>query len=317
MGNDSSKLQPSSHPAAKVQRRLSTDSARRCRTSPTLPASNSSMSCSDGFLSPNMSNCSSQLSIDGSSDMSSRSRSGSVNSERSNSLKQQKHPIPLKNRQLIQSCFQNPHEILGRKIIKRTAEKRADFRSFYSTLTAEEKEKVENEIKVLLKKSAVNIDFVDEIQRLAKEFGKKYVSYRSSGFKADYFAAVADATIIECTFLGNYKNTDQKPSLLSDNAVHPAHLTLASFSQFVEIVFTSVRNGFYNEMREMRRSSHSFSTGAACVVSRQPRHSFAASAEVSPRSKSPSNSMRRLTDQVFSPTLLVNGSDPFLHVPQY
>lgn len=52
MGNDSSKLQP--HPATKVQRRLSTDSGRRCRASPTaLPNSNSSISCSDGYLSPN------------------------------------------------------------------------------------------------------------------------------------------------------------------------------------------------------------------------------------------------------------------------
>jgi hypothetical protein len=48
------------------------------------------------------------------------------------------------------------------------------------------------------------------------------VSYRAAGFKADYFAAVADSTITECTFL--------------DNAVHPAHQTLAAFSQFVGIV---------------------------------------------------------------------------------
>ncbi|KAI6217407.1 hypothetical protein M3Y99_01770200 [Aphelenchoides fujianensis] len=305
MGNDSSKLQPSSHPGAKVQRRLSTDSARRYRASPTLPASNSSMSCSDGFLSPNISNCSSRVSIDGgSSEMSSRSRSGSVNSERSNSLKQQKHPLSKKDRQLISSCFANPHEILGRKIIKRTAEKRADFHSFYSTLTGEEREAVESGIKTLLKKAVVNIDFLDEIQRLSEEFGQNYVNYRSSGFKADYFAAVADSTITECSFL--------------DNAVHPAHQTLAAFSQFVGIVFTSVRNGFYNEMRRMRRSSHSFSTGAPLEVPRQPRLSIA-SAEVSPRSKSPTAMhMRRLTDQVsFSPTLLVNGSDPFLHVPNY
>lgn len=51
MGNDSSKLQP--HPATKVQRRLSTDSCRRYQASPVpLPASNSSISCSDSYLNP-------------------------------------------------------------------------------------------------------------------------------------------------------------------------------------------------------------------------------------------------------------------------
>jgi hypothetical protein len=121
MGNDSSKLQP--QPANKVQRRLSTDSGRRYRgASPNpLPNSNSSISCSDGYLSPNckkfsdylkflmliVSNCSSRhsLSIENTAEMC-RSRSGSASSERSNSLKNgQKHPIPLKNRQLIQVDF--------------------------------------------------------------------------------------------------------------------------------------------------------------------------------------------------------------------
>jgi hypothetical protein len=86
-----------------------------------------------------------------------------------------------------------------------------------------------------------------------------------------------------------------------DNAVHPAHQTLAAFSQFVGIVFTSVRDGFYAGMRKMRRSSHSFSTGATIPVPRQPRLSIT-SAD-SPRAKSPSIAMRKLTDQVvFSPS---------------
>lgn len=183
--------------------------------------------------------------------------------------------------------------MLGKKIIKRTAEKRADFRTFYSTLNAEEKECVENGIKLLLKKAVVNIEFMDEIQRLSEEFGERFVSYRASGFKADYFAQVADSTITELTFL--------------DNAVHPAHQTLAAFSQFIGIVFTAIREGFYNGMRKMRRSSHSFSTGTTVQVPRQPRLSVASA------DKSPVVGIRKLHDQVFSPTLLVNGSDPFLN----
>ena len=67
MGNDNSKLQPAAYGGggdsggAKVHRRLSTDSARRYRSSNTattvgetrLVGSNSSMSCSDGMLTPN------------------------------------------------------------------------------------------------------------------------------------------------------------------------------------------------------------------------------------------------------------------------
>jgi hypothetical protein len=124
-----------------------------------------------------VSNGSSRLSIDGLGTDGNRSRSGSTSSTSPRQSAVQKHPIPLKNRQLIQvskvisslisfsfqSCFNNPHEVLGKKIIKRTAEKRADFRSFYSTLSADEKECVENGIKLLLKKAVVNIDFLDEV----------------------------------------------------------------------------------------------------------------------------------------------------------
>ncbi|VDN28722.1 unnamed protein product [Gongylonema pulchrum] len=86
------------------------------------------------------------------------------------------------------------------------------------------------------------------VQRLAEEFGGKHVKFRVLGFKADFFGAYADATITECTFL--------------DNAVHPAHQTLAAFSSFVTMVYSSVRDGFYAEMRRMRRASNSFSTGS-------------------------------------------------------
>lgn len=61
-----------------------------------------------------------------------------------------------------------------------------------------------------------------QIQRMAESFGERFVPFRSIGFKADFFATVADATIKECTFL--------------DNAIHPAHQTLNAFSQFITMV---------------------------------------------------------------------------------
>lgn len=72
--------------------------------------------------------------------------------------------------------------MLGRKIVKRTAEKRADFKAFYSTLSMEEKEYVENGLKLLLKKAVVNIDFLDEVisccRPLNTVFGSRLSDYR-------------------------------------------------------------------------------------------------------------------------------------------
>lgn len=106
--------------------------------------------------------------------------------------------------------------------MKRTAEKRADFAEFYARLSAAEREELEAGLKTLLKKAVANVDFLDEVDRLAAEFGLRLVPHRAQGFKADFFAALADSTTQECCFL--------------DNAVHPAHQTLQAFSQFVGMV---------------------------------------------------------------------------------
>uniref|UniRef100_A0A0R3RLL6 GLOBIN domain-containing protein n=1 Tax=Elaeophora elaphi TaxID=1147741 RepID=A0A0R3RLL6_9BILA len=175
-----------------------------------------------------------------------RSRSGSICSSRS--ISKQKHPIPMRDRNLIQSCFQNSHEILGHKILQRAYEKRNGFANFYAKLSSDEREDIEEGIKQLLKKTVANINFLNEIQRIAEDFGGKHVKFRALGFKPEFFGAYADATITECIFL--------------DNAIHPAHQTLAAFSLFITMVFSSVRDGFYGEMRRMRRASNSFSTGS-------------------------------------------------------
>ena len=92
-----------------------------------------------------------------------RNRNGSASSDRSSSIRR-KHPVPLRYQQLIQSCFLNPHEVVGRKILKRTAEMRLDFAKFYVTMSSEQREEVEESIKFLLKKTVCNIDFLDEVR---------------------------------------------------------------------------------------------------------------------------------------------------------
>uniref|UniRef100_A0AC34GN13 Uncharacterized protein n=1 Tax=Panagrolaimus sp. ES5 TaxID=591445 RepID=A0AC34GN13_9BILA len=231
-----------------------------------------SVSCNDGFL-PTGTSQTDRPEWN-------RNRNGSSSSDRSNSIKR-KHPVPLRYRQLIQSCFQNPHEVVGRKILKRTAEMRIDFAKFYVALSSDQREEVEDSIKLLLKKT---------IKRMAEEFGERFVLYRIMGFKADFFATMADATIKECTFL--------------DNAIHPAHQTLSAFSQFITMVFTSVRDGFYNEMKRLRRTSNSFSTGSnsSCRRKKVSIESTLGNGEFLSRSVSPS-SESRISDECFTPTI--------------
>uniref|UniRef100_A0A915PXQ5 Uncharacterized protein n=1 Tax=Setaria digitata TaxID=48799 RepID=A0A915PXQ5_9BILA len=218
-----------------------------------------------------------------------RSRSGSICSSRS--ITKQKHPISVRDRNLIQvqekgrrdplirkdrtqSCFQNPHEIIGQRILKRATEKRNGFANFCAKLNNDEKEEIEEEIKILLKKTVANINFIDEVQRLAEEFGGKHVKFRALGFKPDFFGVYADATITECIFL--------------DNAVHPTHHTLTAFSSFITMVYSSVRDGFYGEMRRLRRASNSFSTGSSSSVIPKTA-STDLSGDLPPRSTSPCN----------------------------
>ncbi|PAV87342.1 hypothetical protein WR25_12050 [Diploscapter pachys] len=151
-------------------------------------------------------------------------------------------------RRLIQSCFSNPHELVGRRIMKRACEMKKEFAMFYVSLEQEQRDDIEENMKLMLKKVVTNIDFVDEIQRLAEEFGQRFVALRPLGFRPDLFPVIADATIKECTHL--------------DSAVHKAHTTTHAFSQFGALVFASVREGFYTEVRRLRRASASFSTGS-------------------------------------------------------
>ncbi|XGW18221.1 hypothetical protein V3C99_002664 [Haemonchus contortus] len=159
-----------------------------------------------------------------------------------------KHPLSVKARRLITSCFANPHEMVGKRIMKRSCDLKDEFATFYTSLELEQREDLEDSIKILLKKVVTNIDFVDEVTRLSEEFGQRFVELRAQGFRADYFAILADATIKECTHL--------------DSAVHKAHTTTQAFSQFGAMVFSSVRDGFYTEVRRIRRASNSFSIGS-------------------------------------------------------
>ncbi|VDN35812.1 unnamed protein product, partial [Cylicostephanus goldi] len=106
--------------------------------------------------------------------------------------------------------------------MKRACDLKDEFATFYTSLELEQREELEENMKILLKKVVTNIDYVDEVTRLSEDFGRRFVELRSLGFRADYFAILADATIKECTHL--------------DSAVHKAHTTTQAFSQFGALV---------------------------------------------------------------------------------
>ncbi|VDO78739.1 unnamed protein product [Heligmosomoides polygyrus] len=162
----------------------------------------------------------------------------------------------IRTRNLVSgSCFTNPHEMLGKRIMKRACDLKDEFAAFYTSLELEHRDELEECTKLFLKKVVTNIDYVDEVTRLSEEFGQRFVELRAQGFRADYFAILADATIKECTHL--------------DSAVHKAHTTTQAFSQFGAMVFSSVRDGFYTEVRRIRRASNSFSVGSNSSVRRK------------------------------------------------
>uniref|UniRef100_A0A914XB77 Uncharacterized protein n=1 Tax=Plectus sambesii TaxID=2011161 RepID=A0A914XB77_9BILA len=193
-----------------------------------------------------------------------RSRSASTSSQGS----REKHPMTLQSRNIVQSSFKNPHLHIGRHVFDRIKEKRADFRLFISNLGASRELEMTEMLTTYLRKAVANLNFMDEVQRLSEEYGERHVQYRSFGFKPDFFASTADAITIECVRL--------------DCAAHSTSACLLAFSQLVALMFSSVRDGYYIEMRRVRRDMHCFSGG-------RQKNSMDSSLDLSTRSGSPND----------------------------
>lgn len=61
------------------------------------------------------------------------------------------------------------------------------------------------------------------------------------GFRPEFFSTIADATIAECVRL--------------DGGAHKRCETLLAWSQLMAVMFSSVRDGYYAQIRAQRRSS--------------------------------------------------------------
>jgi len=154
--------------------------------------------------------------------------------------------VPLNHRQIIKYCIDNAKDDLGERIYRRVIERRDDFRQFAESLPKAQRTDMSDGLRDFLLKVIENLTDGDEVQRISEEFGEKHVQFRTNGFRPDFFASTADAMTTECVFL--------------DAAVHQATETLTAWSTLTATMFSSVRDGFYAEMRRQRRASN-FASG--------------------------------------------------------
>ncbi|VDM29072.1 unnamed protein product [Toxocara canis] len=153
-----------------------------------------------------------------------------------------KPALPLAQRQIVKSCMDNAKDDIAERIYRRVIEKRDDFRNFVESLSNDQRIELADNLREFLCGVVDRLMDIDEVQRVSQEFGERHVQYRSLGFRPDFFATTADAVTTECVFL--------------DAAVHQASDTLAAWSTLTSLMFSSVRDGYYNLLRRQRRASN-------------------------------------------------------------
>uniref|UniRef100_A0A914DMP5 Globin family profile domain-containing protein n=1 Tax=Acrobeloides nanus TaxID=290746 RepID=A0A914DMP5_9BILA len=149
--------------------------------------------------------------------------------------------LPLSQRQIIKYCIDNSKDDLGERIFRRVIEKRDDFRNFADALPKAQRVEMCDALKDFLLKIVDNLTDNEDVRGISEEFGARHVPLRIYGFKPDFFSLTADGMTTECIFL--------------DAAVHQHSETLSAWSQLTSIMFSSVRDGFYAELRRLRRTS--------------------------------------------------------------
>ncbi|KAI6173697.1 hypothetical protein M3Y98_01109700 [Aphelenchoides besseyi] len=151
------------------------------------------------------------------------------------------HPILPTAREICRSCFENPHNDLGNRVLSRVFEKRLDFQAFITKVGKDRWPLITNNLQNFVDEIVTNIENVDTIQRLSRKYGEEHVPLKSFGFKPDFWVSVADAIIVECVIL--------------DMATHPPTDTVTAWSQLVSLMFSSIRDGYYASLRLQRMST--------------------------------------------------------------
>ncbi|KAL3106918.1 hypothetical protein niasHT_010833 [Heterodera trifolii] len=149
--------------------------------------------------------------------------------------------MPPLTRLRIQQCFRNAKSAIGPQILKRASALRAEFKSFIGHLQEEKADELANDIFSLITECVANIELPSKVAATSFAFGEMHAQLCHFGFRPEFFSTIADATIAECLRLdaGTQKRCE----------------TLLAWSQLMQFMFSNVRDGYYAEVRQQRRSS--------------------------------------------------------------
>uniref|UniRef100_A0A1I7W1R4 GLOBIN domain-containing protein n=1 Tax=Loa loa TaxID=7209 RepID=A0A1I7W1R4_LOALO len=151
--------------------------------------------------------------------------------------------VNANHRGIIRDCFDKASGITAGRIIMRVNQQRPDFKTYKDNLTPEQIDAFTNLLNDYLSAVVENIDDIEKVKELSMNYGLKHVGLRTSGFKPDFFAALADAIATECSFLSETATTNAPTN------------TFKAWTILVDLMFSSVRDGFYQELRRQRRHS--------------------------------------------------------------
>uniref|UniRef100_A0AC35FLL5 Globin family profile domain-containing protein n=1 Tax=Panagrolaimus sp. PS1159 TaxID=55785 RepID=A0AC35FLL5_9BILA len=159
----------------------------------------------------------------------------------SNSRRSSNGVLPSLTRLRIVQCFKSAKPTLGQLILKRACSLRSDIKMFISYLPEEKVEELATDIYNFITNCVNNIEDPDKIGDISIHFGEMHAQLCNLGFRPEFFSTIADATIAECVKL--------------DGGAHKRCETLLAWSQLMAVMFSSVRDGYYAQIRAQRRSS--------------------------------------------------------------
>ncbi|CEF68953.1 Globin-like domain and Globin, structural domain-containing protein [Strongyloides ratti] len=151
------------------------------------------------------------------------------------------HPVSNLGKEIIISCFENPHGDLGQRVIGRLYEKRIDYQKFIITFGRQNMRVLADQLKLLMENVVENLDNITTIENLSKAYGEAHVDLKVFGFKPDFWVGLADSLTVECVIL--------------DQATHSPTDVVAAWSQLITTIFSNIRDGYYGALRLHRIAS--------------------------------------------------------------
>ncbi|KAI1717076.1 hypothetical protein DdX_06804 [Ditylenchus destructor] len=168
-------------------------------------------------------------------------KKNSIISSSSSSASNNGLSMPTLARLRIQQGFKNAKPVIGQQILKRACSLRSEIKMFLSCLAEEKVEELANDIHTFVTECVINLEEPEKVSSLSRAFGQMHAQLCQMGFRPEFFSTIADATIAECVRL--------------DGGAHKRCETLLAWSQLMQFMFSNVRDGYYAEVRQQRRSS--------------------------------------------------------------